>query len=653
MSDSRKNNVRNRRISRPGEKSKKQRKFGAKMQANLLLVFCVVVFLFVVMIIRIIYLNQDKGQKYEKRILSQQTYVSNPIPYKRGTIMDRNETVFAKSERVYNVVLSPKEILEDEQYQEPTLNAVNSFFGISIEEMKQVITEKPESQYVIIKKEVDYDNVTEFKEYNKKKENASVKGVWFEEQYKRIYPLKQVASDVIGFTNSKGAEGIGGIEGYYNDELSGSNGREYGYFDADMNLQRTVKPAENGSTVVLSLDANVQEIVEQCVAQFNETQGSEETAAIVMNPQTFEIYAMTSGPLYDLNNPWDLTSFIKKAELNKMTDKEKEDYRNEKLWRNYCISDAFEPGSTFKPFTIAAGLEEAVIRENTVFTCTGVTNVAGTDIHCNKLSGHGSLTLPQSLMQSCNSALMQVGDKLGRVEFDKYQEIFNLGAKTGIDLPGETQGLVYHQDRLNATELATSSFGQSLTVNMLHIACGLSSLINGGNYYQPHLVRSIRNDSNAVIKNVEPVLVRQTVSSQTSDLIRKFMYETVEEGTAKTAQIPGYEIGGKTGTAERIPRDTGGYVVSFVGFTPIDNPQVLVYVVVDQPDTHTDNLQDQAHASFAIGVCRDIMTKILPFLGVYSEDAGTSQPAATVKPEQTQEPEATPEPSAEELSEPQ
>lgn len=589
------------------------------MQADLLLVFCVVILLFVALIGRLLYIDEKDGERYEKRVLSQQTYMSNAIPYKRGSIVDRNDTVFAKSEKIYNLVLDPVNLLEKEEYKAPTIQAITSSFDIAAGDIEKALAEKADKRYVVIKKGLEYDPVEAFKALKEK--NKNIQGVWFEEDYRRVYPLKTVAGDVIGFTNSRGEAGIGGIEGYYNNELTGSEGREYGYFDADLNLERTVKPAVDGNTIVTTLDANVQSIVEKHIAKFNRETGSKTTGVVVMNPQNGEIYAMASGDSYDLNNPWDLSGYFTDEEIDKMTEEEKSDFLN-KLWRNFCISDAYEPGSTFKPVTVAAALEENKTSEKSNYVCDGKEVILGQPINCNKTSGHGNLRLEQTLMLSCNDAMMQIAADMGRKTFYKYHTLFNFGSKTGIDLPGETTGGIFTEDRLDPIELATSSFGQGFTCNMLQISGAISSLINGGYYYEPHVVKSIRNENGATVQSMDPVLVRRTVSAHTSELIKKFMYETVDSGTGKKAQVPGYEIGGKTGTAQKFPRDAKKYLVSFIGFAPVEAPKVVVYVVVDEPAVVKPARQDDS--SYAQYLSRDIMQEILPFLGVYpAEDAGS------------------------------
>ena len=296
------------------------------------------------------------------------------------------------------------------------------------------------------------------------------------------------------------------------------------------------------------------------------------------------------------------------------------------MWSNFCVSSAYEPGSTYKPFTVAAALDEGVVKDSDYFNCDGGLTVSGVRIRCSNRSGHGSISLEKSLMESCNSALMAIGQKLGRANFSKYNEIFGFGQKTGIDLPGETAGLIHKEEELNPVELATSSFGQTQTVTMVQMAAGFSSLVNGGDYYEPHIVKEIQNENGAIVKKMEPVVVKKTVSDKTSSLIRQYMKATVEDGTAAPAAVKGYSIGGKTGTAQKRPVSERKYLVSFLGCVPAENPEAVVYVIIDEP-----HVEDQAHSTYATEFASKIMKKILPFLEIYPEKE--EEPKATDKPQ--------------------
>jgi stage V sporulation protein D (sporulation-specific penicillin-binding protein) len=333
-----------------------------------------------------------------------------------------------------------------------------------------------------------------------------------------------------------------------------------------------------------------------------------------MNPNNGEILAMASDSTFDLNNPQDLSSMYTQSQIDNMTAEEK----NENLlamWSNFCIGSAYEPGSTFKPFTIAAALDENLISDKSSFVCNGVKKIADREIHCSNRSGHGTLDLRHSLMESCNAALMEIGLRLGSSKFYRYNKLYGFGQKTGVDLQGETSGLVFTKDELNSVELATSSFGQTQTVTMVQMLSGFSSLINGGNYYQPHIVKEIQNSDGDVVESIDPVIVKKTTTEETSELLRSYLKSTVEEGTASPAQVKGYSIGGKTGTAEKRPVSEKNYLVSFIGCVPAEDPEVAIYVVIDEP-----HVSDQAHSTYATEFASKILKKVLPFLGQYADD---------------------------------
>lgn len=597
-----------------------RRKFNKTMQKKLVMLFAAIVLAFVFLVGRITYINAASGDKYTKLVLDQQQYQSRTIPFKRGDIVDRNGTKIATSERVYNVILDMKVMLSKEAYVEPTIQVLKDCFKIAEEDVRTLMDKNPSGRYNILKKGVDYETAQKFNKIESDSEKyPNVKGVWLEEDYVRKYPYNTLASDVIGFTVN-GNVGSNGIEAAYNSILNGTDGREYGYQDESTSFEQTVKEPENGQTIMSTIDLQVQSIVEKHILEFNEEhknqaregEGSLDTAVIVMNPQNGEILAEASYPNYDLNNPRDLTKYYTEEQIKAMSDEEKLDTLNS-LWNNFCVSDTYEPGSTFKPFVISAGLETGVLTGEETYTCGGVLHVGDHDIHCSNRDGHGSQTLKQSLENSCNVALMQIGEALGAEEFTRYQELFGFGELTGIDLPGEasTEGLLYEAENMDAASLATNAFGQNFNVTMTQLAASFCSLVNGGNYYEPHVVKQIQDENGNVTETKDPVLVRKTISKETSDIIKDYMYGVVEEGTGKTAAVEGYAIGGKTGTAEKLPRGNGKYLVSFIGYAPQENPQVVVYVVINEP-----NAAGQANSGFATELASNIMEEIFPYLGI-------------------------------------
>ncbi len=602
------------------------------MYARLLFIFAMVLIAFTLLMARIVYLGKNKGDAYERKVLAQQSYISNVVQYKRGDITDRNGNKLATSIKVYNLVIDPKLLLSDEEFQEPTMDALNKAFGIPARKIKRILKKNPSSQYYVMKKfrHLGADSVEEFEKLQEK-DKKHIKGVWLEEEYVRNYPYSTVACDVIGFCNSN-EDGAWGIEKEYNSSLTGSYGRSYGYFDSGLELVRTIKPAVNGHTIVSTIDVNIQGILEQHMEKFEKNIGSENIGCIIMNPNNGEIYAMASYPFYNLNDPRDLSDFYSENQLEKMSEKKKLENLNA-LWRNYCISDSYEPGSTLKPLTVAAALDEGVTSDGRYYRCDGGQQVSDRYIRCVAYAkgGHGYTSVCQALKWSCNDVLMALGKGLGKTKFLDYINNFGLGRKTGIDLPGEASGAVFTENTMGPVQLATSSFGQSQTVTMVQMAAAFSAIVNGGTYYQPHVVKEINTEAGAVVSSNDNMLVRRVITEETSKILRNYLYKTVsdKDGTASPAGVKGYEIGGKTGTAEKQPRGKGNYLLSFIGCTPADKPEAVIYVIVDEP-----HVEDQPHSIYATEFASDVMKDILPFLGLYPDKSvkkSKKNPALKIK----------------------
>lgn len=609
-----------------------RKKFPKFMQKKLVILYVGIILAFAGLVVRITYINASSGEEYTKIVLDQQQYDSRVIPYKRGDIVDRNGTKLATSERVYNVVLDVKAMLSDEDYVEPTKQVLKDCFGIEEETVDSLIEDSPDSRYSVLVKGIDYETAQKFNEIDEDDENyPDVQGIWLEDDYQRTYPYSTLASDVLGFTVD-GNVGNGGIEGYYNSTLNGTDGREYGYLDSGSSVERTVKEPVNGKTVVSTIDLQVQSVVEKYIQQFNDErknnatqgEGSKNTAVMVMNPQNGEILAEASYPNFDLNNPRDLTKYYTQEELDAMSDEETLNALNN-LWKNFCVTDTYEPGSTIKPFTVAAALETGALTGDETFYCGGSLHIGDYDIHCINRDGHGTLTVKGAVENSCNVALMQIGEMIGAVDFSKYQHIYGFGEMTGIDLPGEaeTSALLYTADNMDETSLATNAFGQNFNVTMTQMMAGFCSLINGGYYYEPHIVKQIQDENGNVIENVDPVLVKRTVSAETSTLVKDYMRGVVLEGSGKLADLEGYEVGGKTGTAEKLPRSEGKNLVSFIAYAPQENPEIAIYVVIDEPNEY-----DQAQSSLAVQMASDIMKEIFPYLGITQTAAADAGDAA-------------------------
>ena len=633
-----------------GKRNKNRRKnakFSSQMKKKLMVVFSAIVALSVGLVGRLIYIDQVKGEEYEKQVLGQQSYGSEAIPFQRGEILDTKGTVLATNVDVYNLVLDCKLLNDDgEKYRKPTIKALLKCFpDITEEEISAALNEQPNSRYFVLRKKLPYESIESFQELqakkkkNGKKANPNVQGVWFEKEYKRVYPYGTLASKVLGFTTS-GNEGIGGLEDYYNDTLNGIDGRQYGYLNSDNNLEKTTKEPVNGNSLVTTIDLNIQKIIDQNITQFQEEHrdeakegaGSRHTGILVMNPQNGEILGMSDNLIYDLNNPWDLTQYYTQEEADKFSEKKRLEKLNA-IWQNFCITYTYEPGSTAKPFTVATGLETGKLRET--YECDGVERMGGYDIKCVNRSGHGTETVEKAVMDSCNDALMQMAMDIGKDDYYKYQNIFNFGLKTNIDLPGEarTDTLIYTAENTNMTSLVTNSFGQNFNVTMVQLASAFSSLINGGYFYQPHLVKKIIDEEGNVVQNIDTSPLKQTVSEQTSELVKGYLYKTVSEGTGKSAKVAGYSMGGKTGTAQKGKREKKKYVVSFIGFAPVENPQVLVYVVIDEANVD----EDRQSSALATALAKKVFEEILPYMNIFKDEKVVTPDDGTAPQEQATE----------------
>jgi stage V sporulation protein D (sporulation-specific penicillin-binding protein) len=622
------------------DKAKSHSRFTIKMQKKLVVMFLLVALAFAGLSYQLFSITRDRGERYKKQVLSQQRYDSKDIPYKRGTIYDANGSVLASSEKVYNVILDAVALLDKEEYLEPTLNALRSQFGIDISEVRSYLAEMGEvSRYKVLAKRLSYEEITGFIDLQNE-ENSLVKGIWFEEEYKRVYPGNTLACDVIGFTTND-YDGQYGLEEYYNDVLSGTPGREYGYLNDDGELERRTIAAEDGNSLITTIDANIQSIVEKYLLKFNEElkdnfhpgNGAENVGCIIMKVDSGEILAMASYPNYDLNDTRNTDAligmnlldengkrvdYVTQENLSTLDTEEMMYLHLDALWKNFCISDTYEPGSVSKPFTVAAAIESGSIVGTESYNCEGVVEIGGKKIKCHNRWGDGYLTVQEGVERSCNIAMIRVGQAMGINNFVKFQHIFNFGLKTNIDLQGEarTDKVIYYENNMGPTELATNTFGQGYNTTMIQTITAFCSLINGGYYYEPHMVSKIVSPTGATVQNIEPRLLKQTISEETSKTIVEFCNTVVtgEHGTGKTARPAGYMIGGKTGTAETLPRGNDEYVVSFMGYAPADDPQIAIYVVVDRPNMPHYQRDD---AKFATKIVRNILTEVLPYLGIF------------------------------------
>lgn len=623
----------------------KVRKFNIKNQKKVLVLFVLVLVAFLFLFVRLNWLIQNNETEYLKQVLSQRAYDSQTLPARRGDIVDSKGVKLATCEKVYNLVVDASVMTtKDGKYIEPTLEALGRCFPqLDIDEIRQFVMQNKKNQWHVVLKKLTFDEISEFKVLQEDKKN-NIYGIWFEEEFRRVYPCGSMAADVIGFTRSDN-HGLYGLEEFYNKELNGIDGRTYGFLDDELNLQRTVKAAVDGYTIHSTLDSNIQGIVEKCLLQFNEEHkdhahpgnGAENVACIVMEVNTGNILAMASYPTFNLNDTKNTAALLGNVEVEQVNkdngtfeikktgryiDQEILDSMSDDeimvnlnyLWKNFCITSSYEPGSTFKPFTVACALETHSIEKESYYECLGSWQVLNHNIHCHNRYGDGTISLKTAVAQSCNVAMMKIATTIGAEKFSKFQQAFNFGLKTNVDLAGEarTADFIRSADKMDLADLATYSFGQNFNVTMIQLATGFCSLINGGYYYEPHMVSKITNSSGVTVKNIEPRVLKRTISDSTSEFIRECCQAVVTEGTGKAARPAGYMIGGKTGTAETYPREKKEFVVSFIGYAPADDPQILVYVVVDRV-----NESKQDNVGYARTIVRNIFTEVLPYKNIF------------------------------------
>ena len=614
-------------------RKKPQRKINHQMRGKLAGLFGAVLLALVCLLGRITYINATSGNKYKKQVLTQaqQKYASNVLPAKRGNIYDRNGNILATSNKVYNVILDCKTVNSDEDYAEPTIRALDKILGVEEEKVRSLLTDQStsNSQYQILIKKLSMDKKKEFENYctveedsglseTEIKERTNVKGVWFEEDYLRSYPFNSLACDTIGFTLSRDVADVG-LESYYNSTLMGADGRQYGYFNSDSDVEQTIIEPVDGKNIVTTIDVGIQQIVEKYVNGFKKKMGAKDIGVIIEDPNTGEILAMDAGDRYDLNDPRDLSSVYSEEEIKAMNDAETVQALND-MWNNFCITDAYEPGSVIKPIVVAGALEKGGISETDTFLCDGGEAFGANGDPYIKCAvwpdAHGQEDMTHVIANSCNDGMMAIAAAMGADEFIKAQSLFNFGSRTGIDLPNEGYGIIHTSETMGVTELACSAFGQGITCTMIQEINAMCSVINGGYYYQPHLVKEVQDNSGSTVKNIDPVLLKQTISSEISADIRSYMEASVVEGTSRTSKVQGYSSGGKTGTAEKLPRGNGKYLVSFITFAPVEEPQLVLYVVVDEP-----NAENQADSKYPQYIAQGILSELLPYMNIEPDEA--------------------------------
>lgn len=514
----------------------------------------------------------------------------------RGEIVDRNGTVIAANRTVCTVSVIHNQVTEPEKV---------------IRELVRIL-ELPETE---VRKKVEKWSSREIIRTNVEKSvgdqimNLGLSGVKVDEDYKRYYPYGSLASKVLGFTGADN-QGIIGLEVKYERYLKGRDGLILTTSDAKgTELQNAaeerVEPVP-GNTLTVSLDVNIQKYAEQAAYQVMEKKGAKAVSVIVMNPRNGEIYAMVNVPEFDLNDPFTLN-----VESGGLTGTELQDARN-KMWRNRCINDTYEPGSTFKIITAAAGLEAGVVHLDDRFSCPGFRIVEDRKIRCHKIGGHGGETFLQGAMNSCNPVFIDVGARLGVDSFYHYFEQFGLLGKTGIDLPGEAATIMHKKENMGLVELATVSFGQSFQITPIQLITTASSIINGGRRITPHFAMNVESTDGTYYQKFSYPERMGVVSEATSETMRYILEQVVAEGSGKRAKLPGYRVGGKTATSEKLPRSLKKYISSFLGFAPADDPQVIALITIDEP------VGIYYGGTIAAPVVADIFSNILPYLDITS-----------------------------------
>lgn len=523
----------------------------------------------------------------------------------RGRILDRNGQVLADNRTVCTISVIYSQVTDREE----TIQVLSRELGLEEGEVRRKV-EKRSSREVIA------SNVE--KETGDRIRGFHLDGVKVDEDYKRYYPYDSLASRVLGFTGGDN-QGIIGLEVKYEEYLKGENGTIFTLTDAagvelENGKEERLEPTA-GRDLILSLDVNIQQYAQQLAYQTMEKKNAKGVSIIVMNPQNGEILAMVNAPEFDLNDPFTLDQNLvsesarQKAAKEEASGMEKQERRN-RMWRNSCVSDTYEPGSTFKIITAAAGLESGVVTLEDRFSCPGYRIVEDRKIRCHKTGGHGGETFLQGMMNSCNPVLIDVGQRLGVENYCRYFEQFGLRGKTGIDIPGEAATIMHDPKNMGPVELATVSFGQSFQITPVQLVATVSSIINGGRRVTPHFALEAQSRDKTWTKKFSWPLGEQILSEETSETMRYILEMVVAEGSGKNAAVEGYRIGGKTATSEKLPRSLKKYISSFIGFAPADDPQVIALITIDEPEGIYYG------GTIAAPVIGDLFRNILPILGI-------------------------------------
>lgn len=570
-----------------------------KMKKKIIFYLIFIQLIFFVLFLRVLYIQTMSAEEYQKMAYEQQTR-DRLISPKRGKILDRNNKIIATNESVYSISVINAQIKEPEK--------VASLLSEKLELDYETVLKKVNKKVALerIKTKVGKDIADEIR-------NLKLDGVMVDEDIKRVYPNNNMASQVIGFVG-KDNQGIIGLEAKYDEYLKGKQGKILTETDArgvelENGEQERVAPID-GYNLVTSIDTTLQKYAEQTLEKVVTVKGAKRGAIILMDPQNGEILAMANKPDFNLNEPFTINDPELQANWQNLSSKEKNDALN-KMWRNFSINDTYEPGSTFKVMTSAMGLEEKVVSPDSHFNCSGGKEVGGRYIKCwRSPRSHGSETFVQGVQNSCNPVFMEIGERLGVEKFYEYMRKFGFDKKTGVDLPGEAIGIMHKENKVGPVELATMSFGQSFQITPLQLLRAISSVINGGQLITPHFGVAIVDNDDNYIKTFDYEKGERTVSKETSEQMKWILESVVSEGTGNKTYIPGFRIGGKTATSEKLPRRSGKYIASFSAFAPAENPQVIGLVLVDEP-------QGVYYGGQVAGpVMKELMSNVLPYLQI-------------------------------------
>ena len=615
----------------PENKGKKRLKLNLYMRRKLTVAYMLAAAVLFVFSLYMIVMISRRGEEYQRVVLAQQGYSTASVPFKRGNIVDRNGTLLAYSEEVYNLILDPSVILysprksETQPNRAVTVDAVARIFSVEKSEVERILEENPSSQYVRFARRLSEEDKNRFLDYQSSYNDAEdergrplhedqIVGVWFESEYKRTYPNGTLGSTVLGFSGVDSGEGHWGLEESYNDYLVGVNGKSYAFVNQNGEYERIIEEPSDGKTVVSTIDWYIQSVVEKHIKEFTDKEIYKNVGVVVMDPRNAEILALATDKRFDPGDPTNLSYSYKAEQLLNITDEERGELQNQ-MWRNFVISDANSPGSVSKELTVAIGLEENVVTPDEKFVCDGGEKIATEYIRC--VHTHGTLVLEEGLWYSCNDVMMNIAGRLSAESMVRYQRNLGLGSPTGVDLPGEAGGLIFNEDNMSVVDMAMCSFGQAYSCTMMQMASAYCALVNGGYYYQPRIVRQIEDAGGGLVKKMEPELVRSVITEKISEYIRMAAYNTVQStSTAGVGRIDGYKIGGKTSTAQKYPIEEGRFFCAYIAFVPADNPQLLVYAVVDEPETEmTEDGPDTSNRKTVL-LERAIMEELLPYLGI-------------------------------------